>query len=162
MWIVFAMVLGVVVVLVVQSIRHHDALIAWRTSLEEEGSATPWPAWNGSWPVLPRPRNAVAGDLRGAYAFAAANPDRLRFIPCYCGCARIGHQGVLSCFVSGFTSQGKPIWTDHAFTCPECVNIVREVSLMTSRGMSLGEIRASIEEHHGGLFRTSTSTPLPK
>ena len=158
----FAAVLSVAVVLVAQSIRRQDALIAWRTSLEDAGSATPWPAWNESWPALPRPRNSGAGDLRGAYAFAALNAERLRSIPCYCGCARIGHRGVLNCFVRGFTAQGQPIWTDHAFTCPECVSIVHEVSLMTSRGMSLRAIRASIDEHHGGLFRTSTSTPLPE
>ena len=145
------------------SIQRHDALVTWRDSLAEEGTQVSWPAWNPSWPDLPRPpRNVRASDLRGPYAFAALNADRLRFIPCYCGCAREGHRSALECFVSGFTPQGAPIWTDHAFTCPLCVNILREVSLMTSRGMPLRTIRATIDEHHSSPLATSTATPLPQ
>ena len=144
------------------SIRRHDALMTWRAGLEESAPTTPWPAWNPSWPALPRPRNIAVGDLRGPYAFAALNAERLRFIPCYCGCVREGHRSALECFVKGFTPQGAPIWTDHAFSCPLCVNILREVSLMTSRGMSLPATRDAIDEHHRSMFATPTATPLPQ
>ena len=161
-WIVIGVLFVLLLVVVASSVRRHDALVSWRHNLEASASGLDWPAWNPAWPSLPRPRTATVGDLRGPYAYAALNADRLRFIPCYCGCAREGHRSALDCFVSDFTPQGTPIWTDHAFTCPLCVNILREVSLMTSRGMPLPAIRNAIDEHHGNMFATATATPLPK
>ncbi len=161
-WIAGGILTVFLVVLIAQSVRRRDALISWRASLEQ-GTIVSWPVWDASWPPLPpRPRNALTGDLAGVYAFVARNAERLRFIPCYCGCAREGHDSVQNCFVKGFTPQGGPIWTDHAFTCPLCVSIVRDVSLMSSRGMSLPAIRNAIEEHHGSLASRPTPTPRPR
>ena len=151
------------IVTIAWAIQRHDTLVTWRESLADDGLQVAWPAWNSSWPDLPRsPRNAPTNDLRGPYAFAAVNAGRLRFIPCYCGCANEGHRSALQCFVKGFTPHGAPIWTDHAFTCPLCVNILREVSLMTSRGMPLRIIRTEIDKHHGSPLAVSTSTPNPQ
>ena len=161
-WILGATLLVLLAGVIALSVRRHDALMTWRAGLEESSPNTPWPAWNPSWPNLPRPRNATVGDLRGPYAFAALNAERLRFIPCYCGCAREGHRSALECFVKGFTSQGAPIWTEHAFSCPLCVNILREVSLMTSRGMSLRATREAIDKYHRSMFATTTATPFPQ
>lgn len=160
-WLAGGIFVVVLILLVAQSIRRQDALISWRNSLEEGSPAASWPEWNPSWPSLTRPRKAISVDLTGPYAFAALNAERLRFIPCYCGCAREGHGSVLNCFVQGFTPQGAPIWTDHAFTCPLCLNIVREVSLMSSRGVALPAMRDSIDEHHRSMFARPTSTPRP-
>ena len=160
-WIIGATALMLLLVVVARSVQRRDALVSWRESLEE-GAAVSWPEWNPKWPLLPNARVTPSSDLRGPYAFATLNAERLRFIPCYCGCAREGHRSALQCFVSGFTPKGVPIWTDHAFTCPLCVNILREVSLMTSRGMSTPAIRAAIDEHHGSMFATATPTPLPQ
>ena len=160
-WIASGVLAIFLIVLIAQAMLRRDALISWRAGLEQ-GTTVSWPAWDASWPQLPpRPRNALTGDLAGVYAFVARNADRLRFIPCYCGCAREGHTSVQNCFVKGFTSQGAPIWTDHAFTCPLCVSIVREVALMSSRGMPLKAIRDAIEEHHGSFASRPTSTPRP-
>lgn len=161
-WITLAVALVLLVVAIGQSLHRHDLLMHWQQSLEAGAPAVSWPGWNESWPALPRRRKAMAGDLRGPYAFAALNADRLRFIPCYCGCATEGHRSALACFVKGFTPRGAPIWSDHAFTCPICVNILRDVSLMTNRGMSLRAIRDAIDEHHRGMFVRATSTPLPE
>ena len=164
-WIFVGCLAALVLVLIVQSVRRHDALIAWRGSLEEGGTLAVWPAWRSMWPALPKPparATAIVSDLSGPYAFAALNSETLRFIPCYCGCRRDGHQSVQNCFVKGFTTSGTPIWTDHAFTCQTCVNIVRETARMLQRGMALPAIRTAIDEHHGGLFSKSTATPLPK
>ena len=163
-WIVGATAIVLFVGLIAWAVRRHDALIVWRNSLAE-GAATPWPAWNPTWAPLPRPpakANAFAGDLHGPYAFTAVNRETVEYIPCYCGCRRDGHHSVLECFVKGFTADGRPIWTDHAFTCQTCVNIVQEVHLMSQRVMSLPAIRRSIDEHHGGLLSTPTDTPFPR
>ena len=163
-WVLAVSLVVLVVALAVRSAQHRSALVAWRRSLEAGSTPTPWPAWQAAWPPLERPSrtNAIMGDLSGPYAFAALNSDSLRFIPCYCGCRREGHESVLNCFVKGFTARGTPIWTDHAFTCQTCVNIVVETSRMLQRGMSLRAIREAIDNHHGGLFSRSTATPLPK
>ena len=52
--------------------------------------------------------------VREAYQFALANPDVLKFIPCYCGC-RAGHGGdahrsVKDCFVREVRQDGTVIW----------------------------------------------------
>ena len=161
-WIAGGTVIVLFVVLFVWAVRRHDALIVWRTSLGE-GAAT-WPPWNPTWPALPKPAraNVFAGDLHGPYAFIAVNRETVPYIPCYCGCRREGHHSVLDCFAKGFTPDGRPIWTDHAYTCQTCVNIVQEVHLMSQRGMSLPAIRRSIDEHHGGLLSTPTDTPFPR
>lgn len=162
-WIVFGTVLVGTGVLVVRSIAHHDALVAWRSDLTKGMTATPWPQWNPAWPELPKPAAGIlASDWRGPYAFAAADGESLRYIPCYCGCRREGHRSVRDCFIKGFTPSGLPIWSDHAFTCETCVNILREVLLMTRDGISLRDIRISIDEHHGGMFTRSTDTPIPQ
>ena len=161
-WIVAASVFVLFLIVVVRSIQRRDALRSWQESLEAD-TAVAWPEWDPKWPLLPRPATATAAvDLRGPYAFAARNAERIRYIPCYCGCAREGHRSALQCFVSGFTPQGVPIWTDHAFTCPLCVNILREVAAMSSRGMVLPAIRDAIDEHHGSMFTTATPTPVPE
>ena len=160
-WMVGTVLVVVFLAVVVRSIQRRDALTAWRAALEEGRADTSWPEWASSWPLLPTSRNSRAGDLRGPYAFAALNAQTLRHIPCYCGCVREGHGSVLNCFVREFTSAGTPVWTDHGFTCPLCVDILREVSLMTSRGMSARAMRDSIERHHGSVFSRPTFTPEP-
>lgn len=162
-WLVCGIFAVLLIVLVAQSIRHQDALVSWRKSLEQGSPAASWPEWNPLWPSLPRPRrNATIGDLTGPYAFAAENAERLRFIPCYCGCVREGHGSVLNCFVKDFTPEGVPIWTDHAFSCPLCVNILREVLLMAKRGTSVHEMRDSIDNYHQSMFSRPTSTTRPQ
>lgn len=152
--------------LVIRSVIRQDDWVQWRQALERQAPGFTWPPWNATWPPLPKPpamaTRAFTSDWQGPYAFAALNSESLRFIPCYCGCRREGHQSVLACYVKGFTPDGVPMWSDHAFTCETCVNIVREVLLMSRQGTSLRATRASIDEHHGGLLTTSTDTPLPK
>src|SRR5258705_13848623 len=45
--------------------------------------------------------------VRAAYEFAARHPEVLRYVPCFCGCERGGHQGNADCFVGARDKQGK-------------------------------------------------------
>src|SRR5690348_18228184 len=43
-------------------------------------------------------------EVRAIYRFAAEHPEVLHYIPCFCGCQRLGHQSNEDCFVR---SRGK-------------------------------------------------------
>lgn len=161
-------VIGIIVlfilVIAVRNLRRHDALVQWRTNLERAAGSPAWPAWSPSWPDLPpapRRRHKLPVDLRGPYAYAATHPEVLERIPCYCGCVDEGHRSIRSCFVSSFRSDGAPVWTNHSFNCEMCVHIAREVMLMSSRGMSLSDIRGEIDKQYGHGSHRPTNTPLP-
>lgn len=165
-----AWILGIVLisllVVVGQAMYRHDALVKWRQGLSDGGTRVEWPQWNPAWPPLPRPtarfrHRIVAADLSGPYAYAALNKDVVSSMPCYCGCRRIDHQSNLSCFVRDFTASGIPIWTDHAFTCPICVNIISDVSVLKRQGLSAFAIREAIDAHYGSWFQRPTRTATP-
>jgi hypothetical protein len=44
--------------------------------------------------------------VQEAYRFAIANPDVLKYIPCYCGCGGMGHDSNLNCYVAAFHPDG--------------------------------------------------------
>lgn len=161
-WLVIGGLVVMVATLAVRNVRRHDSLTEWRSQLEATSGRPAWPAWSVEWPSLPvrRPvRHEMPSDLRGPYAFAARERSLLEQIPCYCGCVKQGHRGIVSCFVTGFRADGTPMWTDHAFSCPMCVHIVREVMLMSSKGMKPREIREAIDEQYAEMG-LPTKTPM--
>ena len=160
-WIVVGLAAVLLVVAVARSLRRHDSLTQWRQHLEVSVGRPAWPEWHITWSPLPSPpqrNHQVPQDLRGVYAYAAQHPEVLQHVPCYCGCAREGHRGNLNCFVTGFRSDGTPIWTDHAFSCPMCVHIAREAMLMSLQGLSVDRIRDEIDVHYRDQG-ISTDTP---
>ncbi len=63
-------------------------------------------------PIMPapRPRDYVVA----AYEFAALHPEVLKYVPCYCGCERSGHQHNESCFVASRDAEGRvTAWDSH-------------------------------------------------
>lgn len=63
-------------------------------------------------PVMaaPRPRD----DVVAAYEFAALHPEVLKYVPCYCGCERSGHQHNESCFIASRDTDGRVVsWDTH-------------------------------------------------
>jgi len=58
---------------------------------------------------------AAKGEAAQLYAFAADNPDTLRWIPCTCGCGRLGHTSNRSCYVKAEPTGGVT-FTSHAAT----------------------------------------------
>lgn len=94
--------------------------------------------------ALPQPMQAAPATVRTAYQFAVANPEALANVPCYCGCAAIGHKSNLACYVKEFGANGKPVFDDHSLGCSICVDIATDVMRMTAEGKSPAEIRQQI------------------
>lgn len=74
--------------------------------------------YQGPLPVIPlSPYAAAPPDvMRAVYEFAARRPDVLRYVPCFCGCERDGHQNNEDCFVAGRAADGRPQWDAHGLT----------------------------------------------
>ena len=120
--------------------------------------------WRSNWPPLPKTawQAAPPEDVRNVYEFAALHPEVLRYVPCFCGCAKLsGHASSEDCFITS-RSKGTVSWNAHGQVCPMCVTIGLQARQMHLEGKSLGEIRAAIEKKYGVEFNaTRTETPVP-
>ncbi|MDE3111979.1 MAG: hypothetical protein KGN00_01390 [Chloroflexota bacterium] len=65
----------------------------------------------GMWPDA---LGATPAATQEAYKWAAVNRATLRYIPCYCGCAGIGHKDNFDCYVSEIRDGGWLVLSDHA------------------------------------------------
>lgn len=83
--------------------------------------------------------------VQQAYQFAAANPDVMKEIPCYCGCGNIGHTSNYSCYVSHVDDKGNLAFDNHALGCSICVDITQDVMRLLREGKSPQEARAYID-----------------
>jgi hypothetical protein len=83
--------------------------------------------------------------VQEAYRFAAANPDVLTHIPCYCGCGSMGHTSNYACYVTGPAPDGGLTFDPHALGCSICVDITQGVMRMQTQGKDLDAIRAAID-----------------
>jgi hypothetical protein len=52
-------------------------------------------------------------DVRAVYRFAALHPEVMRYVPCFCGCERDGHQDNEDCFVRTRATDGSVTWESH-------------------------------------------------
>jgi hypothetical protein len=83
--------------------------------------------------------------VQEAYQFAAANPDVMKNIPCYCGCGNVGHTSNYSCYVSQVDNTGKLTFDNHALGCSICVDITQDVMRLLREGKSPPQARAYID-----------------
>jgi len=86
--------------------------------------------------------------VQQAYQFAAANPDVMQHIPCYCGCGNIGHTSNYSCYVSGVDDQAHITFDNHALGCSICVDITQDVMRLLKEGKSPQEARVYIDANY--------------
>lgn len=86
--------------------------------------------------------------VQTAYQFAAANPDIMKNIPCYCGCGNVGHTSNYSCYVSGVDAKSTITFDQHALGCSLCVDITQDVMRMTREGKSPQEAKAYIDANY--------------
>jgi hypothetical protein len=99
--------------------------------------------------------------IRAAYEFAARKPDVLRYIPCFCGCERMGHQGNDDCFVSQRDAKGAVrAWETHGIVCEICILVANDAMRMHNAGASVQAIRAEVVKRYGA-GRPQTPTPMP-
>jgi len=83
--------------------------------------------------------------VRQAYQFAAANPDVMKQIPCYCGCGKMGHTSNYSCYVAEVAADGKITYDPHALGCSICVDITQDTIRLLKQGKSVQEIHATVD-----------------
>jgi hypothetical protein len=94
---------------------------------------------------LPSDVQSAPASVRTAYQFAAANPDVMEDIPCYCGCGSIGHTSNYSCYVSHADQNGVITFDNHALGCSICVDITLDAMRLLKEGKSVPEIRAYVD-----------------
>src|SRR3954469_3924671 len=105
-----------------------------RKSPAAQAAAEARPAPPGALPPLPqvsfepvRPMPVV----QQVYEFAARHPEVLNYIPCYCGCERIGHKANHDCFVRSRAASGRIVeWDTHGLGCAVCLDVGRKAMTM--------------------------------
>jgi hypothetical protein len=94
---------------------------------------------------MPTDVQSAPVSVQQAYQFAAANPDTMRQIPCYCGCGAMGHTSNYSCYVQNVDSNGTITFDNHALGCSICVDITQGVMRLQREGKNIQEIRAYVD-----------------
>jgi len=84
--------------------------------------------------------------VQQAYQFAAANPEIMTQIPCYCGCGEMGHTSNYACYVSGVGEGGEIQYDPHALGCSICVDITQDTMRLLQQGQSVPEIKAYVDQ----------------
>lgn len=95
---------------------------------------------------MPADVQAAPASVQEAYRFAAANPEVLMQIPCYCGCGAIGHTSNYACYVSGKEEDGGLSFDSHALGCSICVDITQDTMRLLNNGKSVAEIRSYVDQ----------------
>ncbi len=110
--------------------------------------------------ALPADVQAAPVSVREAYQFAAANPDVLQHLPCYCGCGDIGHTSNYACYVSGANADGGLAFDGHALGCGICVDITQDAMRLLDDGQDVAAIRAYVDRAYA-KYGPSNMTPTP-
>lgn len=99
-------------------------------------------------PMSGMPANVQSApvSVQQAYQFAAANPDVLKAVPCYCGCGAEGHTSNYSCYIAGQDPSGTLRFDNHALGCSICVDITQDAMGMLGRGKTPQEIRNTVDQ----------------
>ena len=123
------------------------------------------PAPPGPLPPLPSVDYTPARPMpvvQQVYEFAARHPEVLQYVPCYCGCQRVGHQGNHDCFVKSRAANGRVLqWDAHGIGCAVCLEVGRRAMMLFNEKKSVAEIRATIDKEYGARAQTQTPTPRP-
>lgn len=106
----------------------------------------------------PRPADYV----RTVYKFAAHNADLLKYVPCFCGCERMGHHANDECFISRRSGTGQVLeWQPHGVICEVCLDVAHEAMQLHNTGASIEQIRRAIDTKWSTPNGSHTNTPMP-
>lgn len=83
--------------------------------------------------------------VQDAYRFAAANPEILQALPCYCGCGPMGHTSNYDCYIAGQDAAGQLSFDGHALGCSICVDITQDAMRLLREGKSVPEIKDYVD-----------------
>jgi hypothetical protein len=155
---------------------------AWLAGCAPSPASSPAPAAAAPAPAPVARVNIIAADLpplpdglfnaprepevvKAAYEFAARHPEVLKYVPCFCGCERMGHKGNDDCFVSKRNATGQVTeWESHGMVCELCIDIAVQAMQMHNSGASTQAIRDAVEKKYAALGEarhTHTPTPQP-
>ena len=95
--------------------------------------------------MMPDTVQSAAAATQQAYQFAAANPDVMQHIPCYCGCGSQGHTSNYACYIKSVDDKGQPVFDSHALGCSICVDITQDAMRLTKQGQSPQQIKAYVD-----------------
>jgi len=118
------------------------------------------PADRAAWNTRPDFVSLASQNTQTAYAFAVEHPDVLEWLPCYCGCAGMGHRSNLDCFVQRHDASGVA-FEEHASACDVCVKTAMLAKAMGAQGSTLLEIRQAVDRAFGSNGAPGTDTPMP-
>ncbi|MFJ7666024.1 PCYCGC motif-containing (lipo)protein [Lysinibacillus sp. NPDC097195] len=112
--------------------------------------------------VLPSFLDSQSENIRLVYQIAGQSTDILEWMPCYCGCGEsVGHKSNLNCFIQEKRQDGTIVWDDHGTRCGVCLEIALQSAKMHKDGMSLKEIRQTIDETYKNGYAKPTPTEMP-
>ncbi len=97
--------------------------------------------------------------IREAYIFAYTHPQAVSYIPCFCGCDRLGHGSLKDCYLVPGIFGGYSI-TSHAEHCNICLNLAHKTKNMLAQGMDITDIRRRIDSEFA-RYGQATPTPYP-
>lgn len=98
--------------------------------------------------------------VQEAYRFAAAHPDLLETVPCYCGCVGLGHRNNLECYLKPESTPDALVFDNHALGCEICADITHLSMDMVEAGASPTAIRTAVDARFAARG-PGTDTPFP-
>lgn len=105
---------------------------------------------DGQWSL-----SSQSPDVIAAYLFVSDHRHEARQIPCYCGCAGLGHHSLADCFL-------KPAggYEEHASGCQVCGNEANDLKRFLHQGQDIRAARSYIDTTYARLGKP-TDTPQP-
>ena len=95
---------------------------------------------------MPAEVKSAPTTVQQAYQFAAANPEVMKQIPCYCGCGSMGHTSNYACYVQDVDAQGTITYDTHALGCSICVDITQDTMRLLKQGKTVPEIKTIMDQ----------------
>jgi Protein of unknown function with PCYCGC motif len=65
---------------------------------------------------LPAFAKTASADVQQVYRYATDHGETLEYIPCFCGCVRIGHRSNEDCYIKMRNADGTVTYTSHGAT----------------------------------------------